>query len=611
MSFVAIIDTSNFINSTSTTHMTTDPTSPVFDFEAYLKSDELASMYNSIKRGRVTWQVMGSLSAIASISIITHILRSHHGLSTTYHRLVFGLSVADVIYSFFSFLLNNIMLPKEIDYLIPGAIGSQATCNAQGFLTTFGLQLSLCYNNSICFYYLAIVTFNKKDDFIRKKLEPCLHGITILIPLIANMIAAFSGGHCLYGRNGDVPHCSGLESGEIRNGFTIPCGREDGEENPTITWVQKYLTLCIIIVSFVFIVVTMALMYWTVHKLDKKIQQYGTGALRLRTKAANNYVGNIHGNLSTNNSPNGFPAAPHDGKISGNHSRLALIQCLKTKLSKVPCIDTCCSSGHKRPRSNKLASQKRAILNSAIGYIIAWCLSWIPGGILFFGRSGATANFVQVLFSIFHPLQGVYNFIAYMLPKVRNAKKVPTRRKRVRAQGGANQVNDISWGQAFAKACMSRGPKMTSGQHHARSNINNGNSWGNNILNAWKKLKARVSTTVRNKSTAGSNDEEALATEQQQQQIRPPAPSSGQGENIIGILDAPPLAQGDNVDESPVAPSPTLQSNSYGSSPPLVLTEDAGDLKGGGGEEEVYPLNSSNENFEKMSSDLGEGPNDI
>lgn len=45
-----------------------------------------------------------------------------------------------------------------------------------GIFFTLGLQNAAYYNCSICFYYLAIIKFNKKDEYIRKKLEPWFHG---------------------------------------------------------------------------------------------------------------------------------------------------------------------------------------------------------------------------------------------------------------------------------------------------------------------------------------------------------------------------------------------------------------------------------------------------
>ena len=142
------------------------------NFEAFLDSDLLATRRNQINTRGIIYRITGSVSTIASMCLVVHILRSHHGLSTTYHRLVFGLSICDILSSF-GFVLSSTMVPKEMNYLVPGAQGNSTTCTAQGFLFSIGSTAANLYNCSICFYYLSIIRYNKKDEYIRDKLEPC------------------------------------------------------------------------------------------------------------------------------------------------------------------------------------------------------------------------------------------------------------------------------------------------------------------------------------------------------------------------------------------------------------------------------------------------------
>jgi hypothetical protein len=140
------------------------------DFEAFLNSDLLAAKRNEIKTENIVYPTSGSVSTIASACLIVHILRSNHaGISTTYHRLVFGLSIGDILSSF-GFALASTMVPKEMNYYIPpGAQGNTATCTAQGFLIAVGSIVANLYKCSICLYYLAIIRYNKKDEYIRNK----------------------------------------------------------------------------------------------------------------------------------------------------------------------------------------------------------------------------------------------------------------------------------------------------------------------------------------------------------------------------------------------------------------------------------------------------------
>jgi hypothetical protein len=140
------------------------------DFEAFLQSDLLAERRHQINTISIPQRISGSISCIASTSLVWHILRSHHGLSTTYHRLVFGLSIADIMSSLGN-VLSSTMVPKEMNYFIPQTQGNAATCNVQGFLMTVGYWVGSLYNCSICFYYLAIIRYNKKDEYIKNKLS--------------------------------------------------------------------------------------------------------------------------------------------------------------------------------------------------------------------------------------------------------------------------------------------------------------------------------------------------------------------------------------------------------------------------------------------------------
>mmetsp|Transcript_56299 Transcript_56299/g.60954 ORF Transcript_56299/g.60954 Transcript_56299/m.60954 type:complete len:83 (+) Transcript_56299:719-967(+) len=71
--------------------------------------------------------VSGSISFTASTLLIVHILRSHDYFATTYHRLVFGLSPADIVSSF-GFALSSTMVLQEMSYVVPFASGNTATC---------------------------------------------------------------------------------------------------------------------------------------------------------------------------------------------------------------------------------------------------------------------------------------------------------------------------------------------------------------------------------------------------------------------------------------------------------------------------------------------------
>ena len=149
----------------------TNSTEGTFDFQAFLQSDELAELRDFEKVLSIIYPVSGSISIIGSAATIFHILRTHKGLSSTYHRLVVGLCVGDLISSL-AWAFGSLAVPKDIHYLSPYAHGNVETCTALGFIQTVGLLMASFYNCMTCFYYVSIITYNKKDDYIKRKLEP-------------------------------------------------------------------------------------------------------------------------------------------------------------------------------------------------------------------------------------------------------------------------------------------------------------------------------------------------------------------------------------------------------------------------------------------------------
>ena len=374
--------------------------------------------------------VSGSISVIASSATMWHILRSHKGLSSTYHRLVFGLCVGDVLFSL-ALAFNSTAAPKELQYTLPFARGNVGTCTAQGLFIIVGALTATFYNCMICLYYLSIITFNKKDEYIKRKLEPWFHGIPIILALWTGITGLVTKS---FNSDGDIiaclpiryypPHCSAVEYGIIPAGYTIPCGRGDTDSGIMFQTIVGLLAISFMpyIITPSIIVGTMVTMYRTVRKIERKMRNYGAGALRLRAQQRQAQV------VDDPNAAGG----------RGTRTRRSIfIAALKSKLVSIcPCMFR---NGY-ASRSNNARSQKRAVLYMAMSYSLTWALTWVPLVLFISIKNKNVTNFLPV---ILFPLQGLYNLIAYMAPKVRNARN--TRRGK------------LSWRQAIAKAWMSRG----------------------------------------------------------------------------------------------------------------------------------------------------------
>jgi len=131
-------------------------------------------------------RLTGVLSAISSSLIIFLIFRSASRTSTIYHRIMFAMSVFDIMGSL-AMAFTSILMPKEMPLeeelgLLswPGArYGNTFTCNVQGFLATFGPTCMVGYNIGLCQYYAFAIAFRMKEENIRKYIQPFI----LIVPI--------------------------------------------------------------------------------------------------------------------------------------------------------------------------------------------------------------------------------------------------------------------------------------------------------------------------------------------------------------------------------------------------------------------------------------------
>ena len=143
-------------------------------------------------------RISGGISAVSSVLLIYVILLSKPKLCTIYHRIMFGLSIAD-IFSSLAMTLTSLPMPSHMPleeafgYFWAGTrIGNTHTCNAQGFFAFSGTIVVFLYTGSLCLYYFFAIALSMKEEKIKKYIEvPVLHGIPILIGLGAGITPLF------------------------------------------------------------------------------------------------------------------------------------------------------------------------------------------------------------------------------------------------------------------------------------------------------------------------------------------------------------------------------------------------------------------------------------
>jgi hypothetical protein len=116
-------------------------------------------------------RVMGTISLIGSSYVIEEVLRDERKRNHSFHRLMVGLSISDVLSSFFANILSTAPIPKGYQVL---AVGNVATCDIQGFIISACVLVTILYNCSLTMYNLVQLKYNWINRRI-KALEKWLH----------------------------------------------------------------------------------------------------------------------------------------------------------------------------------------------------------------------------------------------------------------------------------------------------------------------------------------------------------------------------------------------------------------------------------------------------
>lgn len=104
-------------------------------------------------------KITGSLSFLFSLLIATTILRDGSRRKLCYHRLLFGISCADMSASLWM-LMSTWPIPRDSGVVY--AAGNAHTCTAQGFFLQFGVS-SPFYNASLSIYYWLVIVRGWKE----------------------------------------------------------------------------------------------------------------------------------------------------------------------------------------------------------------------------------------------------------------------------------------------------------------------------------------------------------------------------------------------------------------------------------------------------------------
>jgi hypothetical protein len=313
---------------------------------------QLYSSFHFTKAGFIMPTITGSMSCLSSLTIIAFILRSKS--NTIYHRIMFGLSFADIIASL-AIALTTLPMPKDVIYPFSGpSYGTIETCEAQGFMYIMGSSLAFCMMAALNVYYACTLSFNVREEVFRRFIEPVLYVISITASVICPIVLVLKAD--MLNPTVKFPFCGPAI-------YPLGCNTEDdpdcrgtpnGGRNFVLTFIFA-LTL-----QFGTLIITMGSVIYTFYKREKRV---------------------------------------------------------KDKLKSRPETTDEDESIHKARELEHAQKMTRIISKQALMYIGAFVITWIIPMFTAVEAIGAL-YFFQVLRMIFQPLQGFFNMLIFFIIKL-------------------------------------------------------------------------------------------------------------------------------------------------------------------------------------------------
>jgi len=206
----------------------------------------------------------GALSFFSSLAIATVILRSRS--NTVFHRILFLISLFDMISSS-AIALVTVPMPSDViyPYAFP-SYGTTATCTIQGFLFSTGVAAQLLLGVHLNFYYLCRLRYKIEDAEFTRRFERIIHPVSIAIVLIPQIYLLVHGG---FNAGRIDPFCGAVNYPRKCHEILDYEGVCRGPENK----LYELLRLAVIFLAFVTLVATMALIVHSFFRDEKRLEQ--------------------------------------------------------------------------------------------------------------------------------------------------------------------------------------------------------------------------------------------------------------------------------------------------------------------------------------------------
>merc|ERR1712038_222883 len=285
---------------------------------------------------------------------------------STFHRLMLGLSISDLLSSFFPFFLSTWPMPQGY---LKYAVGSVTSCDVVGFFFAFTCFTCPIYNCSLATYFLVRLKYNWQDCQI-KAMEKWLH----IIPWLVGMVPAVVG--LVMKAFGPLNfHCG------VTPSYPIDCDKPESsiecKRGGTIFYnIFNLLTFVNSLLTMGYVFVTMFIVYRAIRTIEDSVKRYSMTQYRRR--------------------PSTLSLQEHQRTKDGNKRPSLLLR------------------QHRGSQENRRSSRilEQGILYSTILIVVHLfpCMQFF-----YYLATGERSYVILVLTYIFHPIQGFYNAVIYSL----------------------------------------------------------------------------------------------------------------------------------------------------------------------------------------------------
>ncbi|GFH46503.1 hypothetical protein CTEN210_02977 [Chaetoceros tenuissimus] len=145
----------------------------------------------SIYAAQIVRCITASISLVASSILSLMIITSEKGFKSPYSRIIWGLSLADILQSL-NFLLSPFLSPKEN----PDSIfskGSVESCEGTGFFGSIGGTAIPLYTLFLTYYFLRRVKYKVKPEQFAKFEEKLICSLIWIFSIGTNIVALAKG----------------------------------------------------------------------------------------------------------------------------------------------------------------------------------------------------------------------------------------------------------------------------------------------------------------------------------------------------------------------------------------------------------------------------------